>query len=129
MGIMKLKYVLDSTIAIDLFNGLEEVKSIRESLRDAKVYASVITRLEMLSWPKINSGTEMGIREFLKSIKIIPLTKKIEKATLLLRQSKKLKLPDAIIAGTALVLGATLISRDRHFLELSWPGLPVIPSV
>jgi predicted nucleic acid-binding protein len=126
---MKPKYVLDSTTAIDLFNGLEAVKSIRANLRYAKVYASVITRLEMLAYPKITPGMEKGIYEFLRSIKIIPLNKKVEKETIPIRRSKKLNLPDAIIAGTALSIGATIISHDDHFLKLNWPGLQVVSSL
>jgi predicted nucleic acid-binding protein len=123
---MKPKYILDSSTAIDLFNGVADVKSIKENLRNAKVYASVITRLEMLAYPKITPGMERGIHEFLKSIKIIPLNKRVEKETSPIRRSKKLNLPDAIIAGTALSIGATLISRDSHFFNLNWPGLQVV---
>jgi predicted nucleic acid-binding protein len=36
-----------------------------------------------------------------------------------------LQLPDAIIAATAVVLGATLLSNDDHLKNLIWPGYTV----
>ena len=52
--------------------------------------------------------------------------KKVERNTVLIRSKTKRKLPDSIIAATALSIGAVLISRDIHMLNLNWPGLTVI---
>lgn len=41
-----------------------------------------------------------------------------------LRRARKLKLPDAIIAGTARYQRATLLTGDRHFGDV--PGLNVL---
>ncbi|MDR2049981.1 MAG: PIN domain-containing protein [Treponema sp.] len=54
------------------------------------------------------------------------MNRRVEQNTVLFRRSKKLKIPDSIIAATALTLQATIISRDDHFTRLNWPGLPVI---
>jgi predicted nucleic acid-binding protein len=35
-------------------------------------------------------------------------------------KNKKIKLPDAIVAATALALGATLITRDDDLLKLQF---------
>jgi predicted nucleic acid-binding protein len=122
----KPRYVLDSTTAIDLFKGLETVKPIKTKLQNARVYISVITRIEMLAFPTITPEMERRIKIFLNSAKVIPLNRKVEKNTILIRRSKSLKLPDSIIAASALAMGATIISRDDHLLNLGWPGLQVI---
>ena len=45
-------------------------------------------------------------------IERIFLTKEIEKQTILIRKSNKIKLPDAIIAATAIVYNLTLVTRN-----------------
>ncbi|MDR3172804.1 MAG: PIN domain-containing protein [Treponema sp.] len=64
--------------------------------------------------------------EFLAEVTVIPLDTSVETATIKLRQANpKIKLPDAIIAATAIVLKATVISSDPHLLNLPSPGFPV----
>jgi predicted nucleic acid-binding protein len=36
-----------------------------------------------------------------------------------------MKLPDCVIAATAITLNATLLSTDSQLLRLDWPGLRV----
>ncbi|MDR2144642.1 MAG: PIN domain-containing protein [Treponema sp.] len=122
----KPRFVLDSTVAIDLLNGLPSSKRIKAKLEHAGVYVSVITRIEMLSFPNSTPEIESRIKNFLKSVKVVPINRNVERNTILLRRSKKLKIPDSIIAATALTLQAAIISRDDHFIRLNWPGLPVI---
>jgi predicted nucleic acid-binding protein len=122
----KPRFILDITIAIDLLNGLPSSKPIKAKLEKAKVYVSIVTRIEMLSLPGISSEIESRIKHFFKSVKVVPLNRKVEQNTILLRRSKKLKIPDSIIAATALSLQAAVISRDDHFIRLNWPGLSVI---
>ncbi|MDR1098908.1 MAG: type II toxin-antitoxin system VapC family toxin [Treponema sp.] len=122
----RVKYLLDTTTALDLFKGLEEVKPIKVLLQHTNVYISIITRIEMLAYPHITPEMERRINIFLKSVMVIPLTKKVERNTILIRRSKRLKIPDAIIAASALSVKATIISRDDHLLGLNWPGLQSI---
>lgn len=122
----KAKYLLDTTTAIDLFKGLEAVKPIKAMLQHTKVYISIVTRIEMLAYPQMTSEMEKRIHIFLKSVKIIPITKKVEQNTILIRRSKRLKIPNTIIAASALSVKATIISRDDHLLSLNWPGLQTI---
>ena len=51
------------------------------------------------------------------------MNSEIEDATIQIRRSKALKLPDAIIAATAIVLGSPLVSNDRAFRNIA--GLEV----
>jgi predicted nucleic acid-binding protein len=121
----KPKYLLDSVASIDLFNAVPGSEFLKKKLERAKVYISVITRIEMLAFPKMTPPVEQGIHKFIRQIKVIPLNRKIERNAILIRRARKLKLPDTIIAATALSLGATVISRDTDLLKLNWPGLPV----
>jgi predicted nucleic acid-binding protein len=124
---MNGKFVLDSTIFIDILNKLEGTEHLKEKLKDAERYISVITRMEVLSYPAaINDDIENRIQNLLSEFSVIPLDDEVEKTCIAIRRTKSLKLPDAIIAATAFTLGATVLSRDEHLLELDWPGLPVV---
>jgi predicted nucleic acid-binding protein len=47
----------------------------------------------------------------------------IEEAAIAIRKSSKLKLPDCIIAATAIALDAVLLTSDATLIKLAWPGL------
>jgi predicted nucleic acid-binding protein len=88
-------------------------------------FVSVITEMELLSCPNLTPADEQAIRAFLKDVTIIPLTDGMkDEATAIRRCGKPCpKLPDAIIAATAVLLGAILVTDDAKLLKLDWPGL------
>jgi len=55
-----------------------------------------------LAYPNLSLPEEFQIRLLLKKrFKVVPLNKKIEQTAILIRSKTKLKLPDSIIAATA----------------------------
>ncbi|WP_229213974.1 PIN domain-containing protein [Dyadobacter psychrotolerans] len=52
---------------------------------------------------------------FLEECAIIDINAGIKEITKQLRRKHKLKLPDAIVAATAIFLGIPLLSADKHF--------------
>jgi len=84
---------------------------------------SVITRIELLSYPNLSASEAQQIRMLLKKrFKVVSLNKKVEQIATLIRAKTKLKLPDSIIAATAISKKALLISGDSRLLSLKWPG-------
>jgi predicted nucleic acid-binding protein len=84
---------------------------------------SVITFIETLASPDMTVEEEAAARDFLSGCAVIDITPEIrEKAILIRRFRKRLKLPDALIAATAIELTSTLLSTDDHFKDFSWPG-------
>jgi predicted nucleic acid-binding protein len=124
----KPKFVLDSNVIIDFVKGKLGVGPSINLPNGGTLYISVISRIEALAYQKLSSAEEAQIRRLLKILKVVPLSKKVETFTILIRANTKRKLPDSIIAATAVSLGATLISRDPHLLNLNYPGLPVLSS-
>jgi len=49
----------------------------------------------------------------------LPLSQTIEEYTIMVRRSKKVKLPDALILATAKVHGLTLLTLDQRLETLS----------
>jgi predicted nucleic acid-binding protein len=82
---------------------------------------SVITEMEMLSYPSLDSRSERQIKAFLSEVVVIGLTREVEERAIQLRRQEHLKLPNAIIAATALVFDAELLTNDKKFQRV--PGL------
>jgi predicted nucleic acid-binding protein len=108
-------YLLDTNILVYALKGLESVKPYFEE----DCYLSVITEIEILGVPGL-SKRDTGIRQSaLEYCTIIPLTNSIKNEAIRLKQEFKVKLPDAVIAATALAEGFTLITADRGFLRFA----------
>ncbi|MDR1041332.1 MAG: type II toxin-antitoxin system VapC family toxin [Deltaproteobacteria bacterium] len=114
---------MDTNIAIDYLNGLSVLTVLSERLRGAELYASVVTRMEFLSYHRLTAEDEPCVQALLAGLNVIPIDPEIERATIALRRAVRLKLPDSIIAATARVADATLVTRDHRLAELNWPGL------
>lgn len=83
------------------------------------VYAvSVITEIELLSYPSLTSSEETQIRAFLAQISVIALEAAIKELTITFRKDYRLRLPDAVIAATAKHLTATLLTNDTRLIQL-----------
>ncbi|MEZ0486009.1 type II toxin-antitoxin system VapC family toxin [Fibrella aquatica] len=82
---------------------------------------SVITRIELLSWVTGVKEVESRVREFINGSTVVPLSEPIILQTVKLRRHYKgLKLPDAIIAATAIVHDFTLLStNDSDFNKIT----------
>ena len=76
---------------------------------------SVITRMELLSW-NTDKDTMDLVNEFIRQSKEFGLTEDIIINTAEMTRRKKIKLPDAIIATTAMVNNLILVSdNDKDF--------------
>jgi len=78
----------------------------------SKLSISVITKMELLSYP-YDEHQDRIIRNFLNtSFHLININKDIIEKTIMMRRTKKIKLPDAIIAATAFVTNLKLVTRN-----------------
>ena len=82
-------------------------------------FVSVITEIELLSYPTLDAAAENHVRQFLSQITVVGLTREVKESTIHIRRQYGLKLPDAIIAATALVLDADLLTNDVRLLKVA----------
>jgi len=106
--------VIDTNILIyHLTDCLGEVgERWLEEAFDAGAYVSVITRIEILGWSKHSAESLNEAAELLTKVQELSLNEEIINKCIQLRQTTFLKLPDAIIAATALHLGRPLMTRN-----------------
>jgi predicted nucleic acid-binding protein len=69
----------------------------------------------------LDESEHLKIRSFLSAVTVVDLTDEVKTLAIALRQQHLLKLPDAIVAATALSLGAQLVTNDAKLLRV--PGL------
>lgn len=86
-----------------------------------RYFISVITEMELLSYPSIGDMEQSQIQSFLSEATIVGLTKPVKERAILLRRQYRLKLADAIVAATALSLEATLVTNDSTLRKV--PGV------
>jgi predicted nucleic acid-binding protein len=114
---------------MSLFNGAEGLEFLRDKIMVSQQFISIITRIELFAWDNLTPDDEKYISLFLQNRSVIQITEDVELNAITLRRKTSLKLPDTIIAATALSLGAVVITLDPHLLNLKWPGLQVVSSV
>jgi predicted nucleic acid-binding protein len=122
-GTIRLRLLLDTNVIIDFLKQKDATFDLFSLLSQNECFVSVITKLELLKYPTITPDEEKIINEFLNLLPVIPINAAIERETIALSRSTKLKLPDAIIGATAIVYNAKLVTRDPHFLKFQYEKL------
>ncbi len=108
------EFLLDTNILIYALKGVENTRSYFET----EPYISVITEIEILGLNGI-SENEIAIRQTaIEYCKIIPLTQKIIKKAIEIKRIVKVKMPDAIIAATAMEEDFILVTTDKGFRKI-----------
>jgi len=119
------RVVFDSCIMISRLRENNPLSGLNTLFFTADQFISVITRMELLSYHGITDSEKHEILNFLDGVTVIPLFDKIEESAITFRQQTKLKLPDSIIAATAIVVGAKVVTSDPHLLKAQHPGFRV----
>ena len=112
------RYLLDSVIVIDHFNGVEAATEFLAAHgRDCVI--SVITRAETLAG--FPAASESLARELLDTFAALPVTVEVADAAARLRRTQRWKLPDAIQAAIAIQAGLTLVTRNTRDFKAGGP--------
>jgi predicted nucleic acid-binding protein len=119
---MDLNIILDTNVVLYFLAG-----RLREPLPQANIYISVITEIELLSYPLLSVESESEINDFLADVTIVDLSKHIKQTTINLRRQHRLKLPDAIIVATAHYLNAKLLTNDIKLLNIPEVSISALP--
>ena len=115
-------YLLDTNILIYYFNGEMEsaVKSKVSMVMRESFQISVISKMEFLGFP-FNLLERQKATQLMEYAVIRTLSDEIVQRVIDIRQEKRIKLPDAIIAATDMQYSAILVTRntkDFKILEL-----------
>jgi predicted nucleic acid-binding protein len=117
--------VLDSNSVIYHLNKKLDLAVVLAAYPGCEKHISVITELEALSKPGMTIDEETEAKAFLSTCVVEDINLAVKQAAISLRRTKKLRLPDAIIAATALALNAPILSNDASLTNLQWPDYEV----
>jgi predicted nucleic acid-binding protein len=107
-------YLLDSNTIIDYLSNqiIEPSLGKLHDIINNGFFISVITKIEVLGFSSGISQIDESNEKFIDIATIFELSPDIVKQTIALRKLIKIKLPDAIIASTALVYNMTLLTHN-----------------
>ena len=112
------RYLLDTNAVIQLLAGnLSLIKMVEDS---DFLAISVISKLEFLSYPDLTEDEKNAFSELLEDLTVFDLMASdsaLMQETVAMRIDGGLKLPDAVIAATALVNACEVITNDTHFVH------------
>ncbi|MDF1547188.1 MAG: type II toxin-antitoxin system VapC family toxin [Bacteroidales bacterium] len=107
-------YLIDTNVAIGYIGGdlTEKALNLLDGIIDGQFYISVINKIELLGFAGITKNEELKFGELINAANILGLDEEIVNGTIAIRKQYRSKLPDAIIAATAIVHGFTLVTRN-----------------
>jgi predicted nucleic acid-binding protein len=107
------KYIIDTNAVIDYLGQKIPVAGMdfMNSIIDDVPSVSVVTKIEVLGFNAPDQHYQLLI-DFMNDATILDLSNNIVDACIDLRKKHKIKLPDAIIASTALVHNSIVITRN-----------------
>jgi hypothetical protein len=110
-----MSYLWDTNIVIYYLQ--QQFPALSEAYMDGLVeqhipVISAITEIELLSWKSASSQDISVIGNFIRDTRVIELDPDVKIKTADIRKVHGLKMPDAIIAASALVHNLTLLTRN-----------------
>jgi len=112
---MGIKYLWDTNTAIYYLQRQfsPSAEQFMDSiLQEYQPSISAITEIELLCWKTASESDLAVLKDFIEDSVVFELEKEIKLKTAELRKTNKIKLPDAIIAATAVVHNLTLLTRN-----------------
>jgi len=104
--------VLDTNVALFLLRG---DRYAADAISGQRVVISFITYMELLSKPGMTRAETKAVTAFVNEWPMIELDARIMEEAIRLRKTYRLKIPDAIVAATALTQQIPLLTADGDF--------------
>jgi len=116
-----IDYLIDTNILIYIIKGNPKVEYFAKS----EILAiSYITEMEVLGKYQISESEKQTIGNVLENCCIFEMDAQIKQSAINIKQQIKMKLPDAIVAATAIKNNITLVTADKDFKKV--PNLDLV---
>lgn len=115
------EWLLDTNVVIGLLKQQAAAIALIETHQFdlSKAAVSQITRMELLGFPNLAPEEEAAILDLLSNCRVLLIDEAVERQAIRLRRTSHCKLPDAIVAATALVHKLTLLTLDQRLEKLT----------
>ena len=102
--------LVDSNILI--YAAQPEHPRLRQFIADHAPAVSAVSYVEVLGYHQLDDEEQQYLEAFFRLAQVLPLSQVVLDQAVALRQQRKMSLGDALVAGTALVHGLTLVTRN-----------------
>jgi tRNA(fMet)-specific endonuclease VapC len=119
---MAERYLIDTSCVIKYLNGTFPIEgqSFLNEILDKESLISFISEIELQVWNPSNPDDLQIYQSFVFKSTIIGIQEGLIPETIRIRKFYRLKLPDALIAATAIINDMTLIGdNDKDFLQVN----------
>ncbi len=119
---MGTQYLIDTSAVIKYLNNTLATNGILfiEGFINSDCTISFISEIELQVWNPVNPADKTVYKKFVSQSNIMGINPDIISSTIEIRKNFRLKMADAIIAATAVVLNRTLVAdNDVDFLKVS----------
>jgi len=110
-----VRVVCDTNPIIYLLDGNKDIAKL---LDNKQIYLSVLTELELFGKPNLSVQDNKIIGVLLDECFVIDINQEIKHIYREIKQKHIIKLPDAIIAATAIYLDIPLLTFDKGFKNI-----------
>ena len=108
-------YLIDTNILVYILQGNQLVRYFAQ---EEMLVVSCISEMEMLGKFQVSEEEKEIITRMLEHCNIIEISYPIKQLAIKIRQNVRIKLPDALIAATAIHNKLTLITADKGFSNI-----------
>lgn len=119
------RYLLDTNAIITLLQGNKQISQLLNKADWLGI--SIISQIEFLSFPELSSADQQLFNLFIQRVEVVDLESTndaLMSKIIEIRQQFRLKLPDAVIAATAIHNSASVVTADKTFSKVD--GLSVV---
>ncbi|AIE86720.1 PilT protein domain protein [Fimbriimonas ginsengisoli Gsoil 348] len=106
-------YVLDTNVVLYHLSG-----RLKDPLPSGVLMVSIITEIELLAFKSLTSKDAQQISAFISGVTVAPLIDALKQPVIDMRLAG-LRIPDAIVAATAIANGAELWTHDAQLLKMT----------
>ena len=92
--------------------------ALREFVAQHAPAVSAVSYVEVLGYHRLTEQERQHFETFFAAAPVLPLSQDVLEQAVKLRQLRKMTLGDALVAGTALVHGLTLVTRNAD--DFKW---------
>jgi predicted nucleic acid-binding protein len=105
--------MLDSNVVIDTLNDDLLFAAFLADFPNCEVYINPVVAIEVLAKAGMGKDEEAAVRDLLDTFEWTEIDNAVCEIAVQIRRAKELRLPDALIAASAIALNATVLSRKR----------------
>jgi predicted nucleic acid-binding protein len=118
----KPRFVLDASVLIGSLNQTLDLFAFLEAQGECEIFTTLVSEIETLAKPGMTREEETEVWAVLRCFKRVEIDDTIRDIAVQIRRTKKLLLPDALIAASAISLHATVLSNDPHLRNYQSDG-------